>query len=73
LQNFAHSGQAILCTIPQPSVLLFQTFDQILVLGSGGKPLYFGEIGPDAAIMKDYSKATEPDNAAKTIILRSGC
>lgn len=54
LQKLAHSGQAILCTIHQPSALLFQTFDQLLVLGSNGKPLYFGEIGPGAATMTEY-------------------
>ena len=54
LRKLANNGQAILCTIHQPSASLFQTFDKLLLLGRGGKPLYFGDIGSDATIMKDY-------------------
>ena len=36
LRKLADSGQAILCTIHQPSAPLFQTFDQILLLGKNG-------------------------------------
>lgn len=54
LRKLANNGQAILCTIHQPSASLFQTFDRLLLLGGGGKPLYFGDIGSDATIMKDY-------------------
>ncbi len=45
---------AILCTIHQPSASLFQTFDQLLLLGGAGKPLYFGNIGSDATVVKEY-------------------
>lgn len=54
LRKLANNGQAILCTIHQPSASLFQTFDQLLLLGGGGRPLYFGDIGPEAIIMKEY-------------------
>ncbi|KAF2001388.1 ABC transporter-like protein [Amniculicola lignicola CBS 123094] len=45
LRKLANNGQAILCTIHQPSALLFQEFDRLLLLAMGGKTLYFGEIG----------------------------
>ncbi|OBZ71561.1 Brefeldin A resistance protein [Grifola frondosa] len=45
LRNLAGSGQAIVCTIHQPSAELFQMFDQLLWLCKGGQTVYFGDIG----------------------------
>lgn len=42
LKRLARSGQAILCTIHQPSAILFQEFDNLLLLAKGGKTVYFG-------------------------------
>lgn len=42
LKRLGRSGQAILCTIHQPSAVLFQEFDNLLLLAKGGKPVYFG-------------------------------
>ncbi|KAJ7596495.1 ABC-2 type transporter-domain-containing protein [Mycena floridula] len=47
-------GQAILCTIHQPSSLLFESFDRLLLLERGGETVYFGDIGPDSQIIRDY-------------------
>lgn len=48
------NGQAILCTIHQPSAMLFQRFDRLLLLAKGGKTVYFGEVGPGASTLTDY-------------------
>jgi ATP-binding cassette subfamily G (WHITE) protein 2 (SNQ2) len=45
LRKLADDGQAILCTIHQPSALLFESFDNLLLLGMGGTTAYFGRIG----------------------------
>lgn len=37
LRKLANSGQAILCTIHQPSAVLFQQFDRLLFLAKGGR------------------------------------
>ncbi|CAG8960438.1 hypothetical protein HYFRA_00008157 [Hymenoscyphus fraxineus] len=47
-------GQAILCTIHQPSGVLFQRFDRLLLLAPGGRPAYFGDIGPSATTVISY-------------------
>ncbi|THG96948.1 hypothetical protein EW026_g4983 [Hermanssonia centrifuga] len=54
LRKLAASGQAILCTIHQPSSLLFESFDRLLLLESGGETVYFGDIGPDSSILREY-------------------
>ena len=54
LKKLAASGQAILCTIHQPSSLLFESFDKLLLLESGGETVYFGDIGPDSSLLQEY-------------------
>ena len=54
LRKLADQGQAILCTIHQPSSLLFESFDRLLLLERGGETVYFGDIGQDSSILRDY-------------------
>jgi ABC-type multidrug transport system ATPase subunit len=54
LRKLADGGQAILCTIHQPSSLLFESFDRLLLLGKGGNTIYFGDIGEDSDLMREY-------------------
>lgn len=54
LRKLANSGQAVLCTVHQPSAILFQQFDRLLFLAKGGKTVYFGNIGEDSRTLLDY-------------------
>lgn len=54
LRKLTAAGQKILCTIHQPNALLFQSFDRLLLLQRGGECVYFGDIGPDSAVLIDY-------------------
>lgn len=54
LRKLTLNGQAILCTIHQPSAILIQSFDRILLLAEGGQTVYFGDIGQDSAILTHY-------------------
>ncbi|KAK7706065.1 hypothetical protein SLS57_009846 [Botryosphaeria dothidea] len=54
LRKLANSGQAILCTIHQPSAILFQEFDRLLFLAKGGRTVYFGNIGQNSRTLLDY-------------------
>ncbi|KAJ2235056.1 ATP-binding cassette transporter snq2 [Coemansia sp. RSA 1722] len=54
MRKLAADGQTILCTIHQPSALLFEQFDRLLLLVRGGHTVYFGDIGPDAETLIDY-------------------
>ncbi|TKA56336.1 hypothetical protein B0A49_12974, partial [Cryomyces minteri] len=54
LRKLADNGQAVLCTIHQPSAILFQQFDRLLFLKKGGKTVYFGPIGKDSRSLLDY-------------------
>ncbi|KAL2824025.1 ABC-2 type transporter-domain-containing protein [Aspergillus cavernicola] len=54
LRKLAGSGQAILCTIHQPNSALFENFDRLLLLRSGGECAYFGDIGEDSSTLLAY-------------------
>ncbi|TLS31584.1 hypothetical protein PpBr36_03908 [Pyricularia pennisetigena] len=54
MEKLTRSGQAVLCTIHQPSAILFQRFDRLLLLARGGRTVYFGEIGKNSQTLMDY-------------------
>ena len=54
LKKLAHSGQAIICTIHQPSSILIQEFDMILALNPGGNTFYFGPVGEKGSAVVKY-------------------
>lgn len=47
----------MLCTIHQPSAILFQEFDRLLFLAKGGKTVYFGPIGHNSKTLLEYFSA----------------
>ena len=73
LKKFTAAGQAILCTIHQPNMALFESFDRLLLLESGGRCVYFGEIGKDTTTVRTYFErhgavARHSDNIAEFIL-----
>ncbi|XXG97717.1 Flocculation suppression protein [Hypoxylon texense] len=54
LRKLADAGQAILCTIHQPSAVLFENFDELILLKSGGRVVYAGELGKDSEKLINY-------------------
>nr|QFR37216.1 ABC transporter [Cyberlindnera americana] len=54
MRKLANHGQAILCTIHQPSAILMQEFDRLLFLARGGRTVYFGDLGKNCQVLIDY-------------------
>ncbi|KAJ1548654.1 hypothetical protein HK405_001094 [Cladochytrium tenue] len=54
LRRLAAEGYALLVTIHQPSAVVFAHFDRLLLLGRGGRTIYFGPLGPDCASLLGY-------------------
>lgn len=54
LDKLKKNGQAILCTIHQPSAMLFQRFDRLLFLARGGRTVYYGNVGQNSEVLVNY-------------------
>jgi len=54
LKKLAAAGQAIVCTIHQPSSVLIQQFDSVLALNPGGNTFYFGPVGENGKDVIKY-------------------
>lgn len=54
LKKLSRAGQAIVCTIHQPSSVLIEQFDMILALNPGGNTFYFGSMGENGKDVIDY-------------------
>ncbi|OAP63066.1 hypothetical protein AYL99_02293 [Fonsecaea erecta] len=74
LRKLADHGQAVLSTIHQPSALLFQEFDRLLFLTTGGRTVYFGDIGPNSQTLTSYFErhgarpCTDSENVAEYML-----
>ncbi|KAL3515879.1 hypothetical protein ACH5RR_022781 [Cinchona calisaya] len=45
VKNVADTGRTIVCTIHQPSIDIFEAFDELILLKSGGRMIYCGPLG----------------------------
>lgn len=78
LRKLTAHGQAVLCTIHQPSAILFENFDKLLFLAKGGRTVYFGDVGKGSQILIDYftrngaSPYHKGDNPAEWIFTAIG-
>lgn len=61
LEKLSKAGQSILCTIHQPSAMLFQRFDRLLFLAKGGRTIYFGDIGENSKTLTNYFEKNGSD------------
>lgn len=61
MRKLADHGQAILCTIHQPSALLLQEFDRLLFLQRGGQTVYFGDLGENCTTLIKYFESYGAD------------
>ncbi|EEY55297.1 ATP-binding Cassette (ABC) Superfamily [Phytophthora infestans T30-4] len=59
VRKVADTGRTIVCTIHQPSAIVFQVFDSLLLLKRGGEMVYFGELGSRASELVNYFEAIE--------------
>ncbi|KAK9185936.1 hypothetical protein WN943_026295 [Citrus x changshan-huyou] len=54
VRNTVDTGRTVVCTIHQPSIEIFEAFDELLLMKRGGRVIYGGKLGVHSQIMIDY-------------------
>lgn len=54
VRNIVNTGRTIVCTIHQPSIDIFEAFDELLLLKRGGETIYCGPLGEHSADLITY-------------------
>ncbi|XP_020677861.1 ABC transporter G family member 31 [Dendrobium catenatum] len=57
VRNIVNTGRTIVCTIHQPSIDIFESFDELLFMKRGGELIYAGPLGPDSRKLVEFFEA----------------
>ncbi|KAG8046991.1 hypothetical protein GUJ93_ZPchr0008g13285 [Zizania palustris] len=57
VRNTVNTGRTVVCTIHQPSIDIFESFDELLLLKRGGQVIYAGELGHHSHKLVEYFEA----------------
>lgn len=59
----AAGGHTVMVTIHQPSINIFEAFDQLLLLQRGGRVTYFGPLGEHSKDLLHYMESVPGETA----------
>ncbi|KAJ6373080.1 hypothetical protein OIU76_027421 [Salix suchowensis] len=59
VRNTVDTGRTVVCTIHQPSIDIFDAFDELLLLKRGGEEIYVGPVGRHACHLIKYLEEIE--------------
>ncbi|KAG8371495.1 hypothetical protein BUALT_Bualt13G0093600 [Buddleja alternifolia] len=54
VRNTVDTGRTVVCTIHQPSIEIFEAFDELLLMKRGGRVIYGGKLGEKSQTMINY-------------------
>ncbi|WJX13990.1 hypothetical protein P8452_04313 [Trifolium repens] len=57
VRNTANTGRTVVCTIHQPSIDIFESFDELLLMKRGGQIIYSGPLGQQSQKLVKYFEA----------------
>ncbi|KAL8505058.1 hypothetical protein ACS0TY_016317 [Phlomoides rotata] len=57
VRNTVDTGRTVVCTIHQPSIDIFEAFDELLLMKRGGRVVYAGPLGKHSQTLIDYFEA----------------
>ncbi|XP_050206439.1 pleiotropic drug resistance protein 1-like [Mercurialis annua] len=65
VRNTVDTGRTVVCTIHQPSIDIFESFDELILLKQGGQEIYVGPLGHNSSHLVKYFEGIEAVNKIK--------
>ncbi|XVE61525.1 hypothetical protein DITRI_Ditri06bG0047300 [Diplodiscus trichospermus] len=59
VRNTVDTGRTVVCTIHQPSIDIFEAFDELLLMKRGGQVIYAGPLGRNSHKLIEYFEAVQ--------------
>ncbi|XP_055836072.1 pleiotropic drug resistance protein 1-like [Solanum dulcamara] len=60
IRNTVDTGRTIICTIHQPSIDIFEAFDELFLMKRGGQEIYVGPLGSHSCHLIKYFEVSYP-------------
>lgn len=60
VRNTVDTGRTVVCTIHQPSIDIFEAFDELLLMKRGGQVIYSGPLGRNSQKIIEYFEVPSP-------------
>ncbi|TYH50673.1 hypothetical protein ES332_D10G222300v1 [Gossypium tomentosum] len=54
VKNVVETGRTVVCTIHQPSIHIFEAFDELILMKTGGRIIYSGPLGQNSSRVIQY-------------------
>ncbi|KAK1312432.1 putative pleiotropic drug resistance protein 7 [Acorus calamus] len=64
VRNTVDTGRTVVCTIHQPSIDIFEAFDELFLMKRGGEEIYVGPLGRQSCHLIEYFEITDGYNPA---------
>ncbi|KAL3726503.1 hypothetical protein ACJRO7_031405 [Eucalyptus globulus] len=65
VRNTVDTGRTVVCTIHQPSIDIFEAFDELFLLKQGGQEIYVGPLGRHSSNLIEYFEGIQGVNKIK--------
>ncbi|XXG56016.1 hypothetical protein AAC387_Pa03g3548 [Persea americana] len=65
VRNTVDTGRTVVCTIHQPSIDIFEAFDELFLMKRGGEEIYVGPLGHNSCHLIKYFEGVEGVNKIK--------
>ncbi|AAF71978.1 Putative ABC transporter [Arabidopsis thaliana] len=62
VRNTVDTGRTVVCTIHQPSIDIFEAFDELFLLKRGGEEIYVGPLGHESTHLINYFESIQGIN-----------
>lgn len=59
VRNTVDTGRTVVCTIHQPSIDIFEAFDELFLMKRGGEEIYVGPLGRNSSQLIEYFEDVE--------------